>query len=198
MNLITVSGYLGAGKTLGMSYLAHYWANQSNATLFSNYALRGSKQFVHLTDFLQVANEQSSIVCLDESHLDLSSRDFNTNSVKWFTNVSFYLRKMRCTLMLTTPLFSNLDTRIRGIVNIHIQVSKDKQFFYYDFYDMQRMVYLKRKRVRYADLIALGSSLYDTFAMVVPLEYPAKKEDFNKFLHDLKATNERFNFSKIS
>jgi hypothetical protein len=94
--------------------------------------------------------------------------------------------------MMTTPMFSNLDSRIRGVTNIYISVSKDDRFFYYDFYDVQQEIYLKRLRVRNDVVKEIGSDLYDTYSMVTPLEYPSKKEEFVQFLHDLKRVNEHF------
>ncbi|HHT7203765.1 hypothetical protein PDK24_28165 [Bacillus cereus] len=191
-NLIVIDGFLGAGKTLGMSYLAHHYQSKSNCTLYSNYGLANAKPIKNLVDFIDVAKQESSIVCLDESHLDLSSRDFNSNSVKFFTNLIFYLRKMRCTLIMTTPMFSNLDSRVRDITNVYISVRKDKNFFYYDFYDVEREQFLKRKRIRYDLITQIGSHLYDTYSIVTPLEYPSKKEEFNEFLKELKQVNGAF------
>ena len=51
MNLIMIDGYLGSGKTLGMSLKALQWQQKSGCTLFSNYGLKGSIPFTSFADF---------------------------------------------------------------------------------------------------------------------------------------------------
>lgn len=186
MNLQVYEGYLGSGKTLGMSINAKYWQEMSGCTLYSNYGLSGSKPFTSMHDFLDVAKQPSSIICLDEAHVDLDARSFSTNHVKFFTQVSFYLRKLRCSLFITSPLFDNLDTRIRGITNIFVHVSKDKNYFYYPMYDIQSLKYLGTKKIRKENAFAIASQLYDTNALVTPITIPNTKEEYNKFLDELK------------
>lgn len=186
MNIVVFEGNLGAGKTNGMVILSKYIQQQSNnnVTLYSNFGVKDAKDFTSLYDFYDVCEQPSSIVMLDETHVDLDSRSFSSNHVKYVSQTSFYLRKMRCTLMLTSPLFENLDSRIRGITNILVHVSKDKKYFYYDFYDPQSERYLKTLKVNQQSAFQL--SLYDTNNIVVPLEVPEKKPEFDKFLIELK------------
>lgn len=191
MHVVVVEGYLGAGKTLGMTLLAKYLESCSNGVLYSNFGVKGAKQFTSLKHFLTVAADPSSIVMLDEAHIDLDSRSFSSNHVKFVSQTSFYLRKMRCTLMLTSPLYENLDSRIRGITNILVRVSKDKRYFYYEFYDIQSERYLKSFKVRQDKAFLLD--LYDTNTIVTPLEVPEKKPEFDRFLEELKhATDEYY------
>src|SRR6478735_1770324 len=178
MNVVIIDGVMGAGKTLCMSILAKRWQEMSGCTLYSNYGLIGSKPLTKFEDFIDVASQPSSIVCLDESHMDLSSRDFNTNSVKFFTNLVFYLRKVRCTLLLTSPLFENIDSRVRQVTNVWVHASKTKTHFVYDFYDVQLMNFIKSQKMNIEVASMIGSKIYDTYAMVTPLEYPTKREDF--------------------
>ncbi|MCG7218199.1 hypothetical protein MF069_36485 [Paenibacillus mucilaginosus] len=195
MNLAIIDGFLGAGKTLGMSLLSLYFQSQSNCTLYSNYGLAGSKEFTHYEQFLDVAKEPSSIICLDEAHTDLDSRSSTTNVVKYFTHLIFYLRKLRCTLMLSTPSIENLDARVRLIANLYVMVSKDKKYFYYDMYDMQKLRHLKRYKIRQADAFSVAAKAYDTYNIVLPVEFPSEKKEFNEFLPILKkATNDYYSF----
>lgn len=188
MYVMNFEGIMGNGKTLGMSIMAKYFQEQTGCTIYSNYGLKGSKHFSNFTDFLDVAIQPHSIVCLDEVHNDIDSRDFNTNSVKYFSHIVFYLRKMNCTLMMTTPLFENVESRIRGVTNIVVPVRKDKYYYYYPLYDWQSMKYLKTKKIKKDKAHMVAGQIFDTYAMVEPLEYPASRDDFKKLLKELKDT----------
>lgn len=192
MNLVIVDGYLGAGKTLAMTLLSLYFQSLSNCALYSNYGVTGAKEFTHYQDFLKIAHESSSLVLLDEAHTDLDARNFNTNSVKFFTHLIFYLRKLRCTLMLATPSIENLDSRVRAIANLYIHVTKNKNYFYYDCFDMQAGKYLKRYRIRQADAFQAAAMAYDTFNMVLPVTFPEDRKEFHSFITELKATSNEF------
>lgn len=192
MNLAIIDGYLGAGKTLAMTLLALYFQEMSSCAVYSNYGVIGSKKFDHYEDFLSIAEEDSTIVCLDEAHTDLDSRNFNTNAVKFFTHLIFYLRKLRCTLFLATPSIDNLDSRVRSIANLYIHVSKDKKYFYYDFYDMQSAKYLKQYRIRQVDAFVCANLAYDTFNMVLPVEFPTDRVVYNDFVKVLKEKSNSF------
>lgn len=192
METIMFDGQRGNGKTLGMATMAKYWQYQSGCTLYSNFGLAGSKPFSSFYDFFDVAVQPSSIVCLDEVHNDIDSRDFNTNAVKYFTHIAFYLRKMRCTLMLTSPLFENIESRIRGTTDIYIPVQKDKNYYYYPHYDWQGQRHLKTLKIKKDKAHAIGSHIYDTYAMVTPMEYPNTRDEFKSLLADLKLRNEQY------
>lgn len=192
MNLISFEGQMGNGKTLGMSILAKYYQEKTGCTLYSNYGLEGSKPFNSFYDFLDVCMQPSSIVCLDESHNDVDSRDFSSNSVKFFSHIVFYLRKMRCMVMMTSPLFENLDSRIRGVTNVVVSVSKDKDYYYYPFFDYQSNKSLKTIKIKKDNAHSLAESIFDTYAMVTPLEYPSSRDEFKKLLIDIKLKNQAY------
>lgn len=192
MYVINFEGIMGNGKTLGMSLMAKYFQEQTGCTLYSNYGLVGSKPFHSFYDFLDVAVQPSSIICLDEVHNDIDARDYNTNAVKYFTHIVFYLRKMRCTLMMTSPLFENVESRVRGVTNIVIPVHKDNDYYYYPFYDWQSLKYLKTKRVKKENAHKASKFIFDTYSMVTPLEYPENRNDFKKLLQDLKQANDNY------
>jgi hypothetical protein len=192
MNVVIIDGYLGAGKTLGMTILADYFRSLSHCAMYSNYGIRGSKPFSTFDDFLNVATEKSSLICLDEAHTDLDSRSFNTNAVKFFTHMVFYFRKLRTTLFLATPSIDTIDSRVRGICNLYVQVTKDKKYFYYTMYDLQRMKRLKRYKIPQDKAFSLAGTLYDTYNMVLPVEYPADRNSFNELVKKVKIVNEQF------
>lgn len=178
-------GPLGSGKTLGAVVFANYLKAKSPQTvLYSNFGMKNAKTISSLEQFLEISQNPSSVIVLDEAHVDLDSRSFNTNHVKFITATSFYLRKMRCTLIMTSPLFENLDSRIRAITNALCLVSKDKTHFYYDMYDPTSGRKLGTKKIK--QQLAFSLNLYDTNAIVTPLEVPETKKDFDAFLVRLK------------
>ncbi|MEB9514642.1 hypothetical protein P4I89_35705 [Bacillus cereus] len=192
MNVMVFEGFLGSGKTLGMTLFAHHFKQKSNCVLYSNYGVVGSKPFTEIEHFKNIAQEESSILNFDEAHIDLDARSFSSNSVKFFSQVSYYLRKLRCTLFIASPSFDDLDARIRGITNVLVKVSSDKKYFYYTMYDIQSKRYLKRMRISKKKAFVVGSKIYDTSAMVSPVKVPEKRQDFMEFLEALKSTAEEY------
>jgi hypothetical protein len=200
VNLMVIDGYLGSGKTLGMTLLSLFFqemvkeesAGSTSCTLYSNCGIKGSKEFTHYSQFIDVAQQPSSIIALDEAHSDLDARNFATNAVKFFTHLIFYLRKLRCTLIMATPSIENLDSRVRAITNVYCMVSKDTKNFYYDMYDLQKLKHLKRYKIRKEDAFAAASLAYDTYNMVLPVEFPQDRNEFHDFVKALKAMNSDF------
>lgn len=191
-NLIMYDGRMGSGKTSLMSLEALLYQKESNCTLFSNYGLTGSLPFTDFEDFKKVAVQPSSIICLDESHLDISNRDFSTNSVKFFVNMVFFLRKMRCTLMMTSPLFENIDTKVRDVTNVYIHCSNHSGYFNYQYYDVERERLIKSKRISEERIESLVPYIYDTYEMVVPLSYPASRNEYLKIFEEVKELNKKY------
>lgn len=195
MNFIVFEGALGTGKTNGAVVFANYIKQLAPETvLYSNFGMKNAKEFTSLYDLYELANNPSSIVVLDEAHIDLDSRSFNTNHVKFISQTSFYLRKLRTTFIMTSPLFENLDSRIRGITNMLVVVSKDKNNFYYDCIDIQSDRYLKRKKIQKEYSFSLD--LYDTNSIVTPISVPETKKDFDMFLAELKRITDNFYIGK--
>lgn len=192
MNFMVFTGYLGSGKTLGATIFALYYQQKSGCALYSNNGITGSKPFTKLDDFKSIAQEESSILVLDEAHMDLDARSFNSNHVKFFTQLSYYLRKLRCTLIITSPSFSDLDSRIRNITNVLAFVTKDKTHFHYELVDIQSTKHLKNMRIKKDNAFKISEHYFDTAAMVTPVDVPAKKDDFLDFLDELKLISENY------
>lgn len=192
MNFMVFNGYLGSGKTLGAAIYAKHYSQLSGCALYSNCGLLGSKPFTSIDDFKQIATEESSILLLDEAHMDLDARSFSSNHVKFFTQVSYYLRKLRCTLIITTPSFSDLDTRIRNITNILAFVEKDSEYFRYELWDVQSKVLKKNMKIKKENAFMVADTLFDTNSMVTPIDIPKNKDDFKDFLDELKTISEQF------
>lgn len=191
-NLIMFDGRMGSGKTVGMSIKALDLQNRSGCTLFSNYGLVGSIPFTSFEDFKKVAVQPSSIICLDESHMDLSNRDFNMNSVKFFVNMVFFLRKMRCTLMMTSPLFENIDSKVRAVTNFYIHVSQRNGYLNYYYYDVEQNSFLKQDRLSMDTVNRIGEHIFDTYEMVTPLDYPKTRDEFLNIMAEVKSLNKMY------
>jgi Zonular occludens toxin (Zot). len=192
MYLMGFDGTMGQGKTFGMSTMAQYFRQKSGCTLYSNYGLKHSKLFTSFEDFLDVAQQPSSIICLDEIHTDLDSRSVNTNASKYLTHMLFYLRKIRATIFFSSPDITNVDLRVRLVMNIYCRVRKNKKSFYYEMYDMQKMKYLKTLRIEQKKAFAIGHQIYDTNKMVVPMEFPSDRESYVRVLNNLKSISDQY------
>lgn len=192
MNVIMFEGYMGKGKTLGATLFAKDIEQRSNAVLYSNYGLKGAKPFTSFRSFLDVANEPSSIVVLDEAHIDLDSRSYNTNAVKFFTTLVFYLRKLRCTLILTSPLFTNIDSRVQNVTQLLVPVKKTRKEFIYPIINYETGELIRTRRIKQEDAFRISESLFDSYSMVTPLEYPQSREEFNSLLEELKIKNAEY------
>lgn len=186
MELVIFTGNRGVGKTLGMSLYALYLKGKTGCDLYSNYGLNGSQEFSSFIDFKSVAASGHSLVLLDECHNDIDSRDLSS-ATKYFSHIVFYLRKLDCTLFMSTPLFSNVSARVRNVTNVLVNVSKNKKFFFYDFYDVQRdFFHVKRFRLVKDSVFDFARDVYDTKAIVTPLSYPQNKKEFEDLLKDIK------------
>lgn len=192
MYLMGFDAPMGQGKTLGMSLLAQNYRQKSGCTLYSNYGLKGAKLFTNFEQFLDVAKQPSSIICLDEIHTDLDSRSGNTSVSKYLTHMFFYLRKIRATVFYATPDISNVDLRVRQITNVYCRVHKNKHSFYYDMYDLQSLRTLKTLRINQQKVFNIINQIYDTHKMVVPMEFPETKQEYLQLIKMLKEISDDY------
>jgi len=192
MYLMGFDGRMGQGKTLGMSLYAQHFRQKSGCTLYSNYGLANAKLFTNFEQFIEVAQQPSSIICLDEIHQDLDSRSVNTNVAKYLTHMIFYLRKIRATIFFASPDITNVDLRVRLVMNVYCRVRKNKKNFYYDMYDMQSERYLRTQRIQQSKVFQISDQIYDTHKMVVPMDFPSTKEEYVKILNLLKETSDQY------
>ncbi|MDT2277700.1 zonular occludens toxin domain-containing protein [Paenibacillus larvae] len=192
MNVIIFDGIMGSGKTLGCSILAKHFQLRSECALYSNYELQGATHFSKYEQFLDLANNKSSILCIDEGHTDVDSRNALQNTVKWFTHIIFYLRKLRTTMFFTTPNIENLDYRVRSVCNLYCRCYKDKDYFRYAMFDLQANKFLKEYKIKQDIAKHIGAEIYDTTGIVTPIEWPDDKKTFNDFITKLKNLNNNF------
>lgn len=176
-----------------MSLLIKYYQQRiGGCPINSNYELEGSKEFTSYLNFIDLATQPCSLVGLDESHHDLDARSGTSNSVKFFSHLVFYLRKLKTTMFLTTPTINTLDQRVIKVCQLYCQASKDKEYFYYTFYDLQRGGRLVRRfKVLQSTAFQIASLIYDSDAMITPMAFPVK-DDWLPFLENLKETRQTY------
>lgn len=184
-------GNLGEGKTFGASVLAHYFASRAKRVgipvdLYSNYGLQGSHDLKSYKDFYGVAKSPNSIVVLDEAHVNLDSRLFGKGANIYMTQFFFYLRKLRCSLFMTTPNIRNLDSRMRMLTNILVICNKWGGGFRYQFWDMQGERLLRTAFMhRHVAKEIFKCRIYDSHAIVRNVEFPSNERTFDSFLEKI-------------
>lgn len=194
-----IRGNLGEGKTSCASILAHYFkflalTDGIDIQLFSNYGLLDSEPISTYEDFYKVACcRHGAIVVLDEGQGSLDSRNFSSKTNIYWSQFSFYLRKLGggTTLIITTPDLDNIDVRFRRIMNIFIDCRKGKSKFHYDFYDYQAKRFLKTLSLpfyRAREIFSAG--LYNTDTIVTAVKFPSNDREFEDFLNNLKQIQE--------
>lgn len=198
-----IQGPLGAGKTLIMSILAHYWKNRVEAAggkidLFSNYGLLDSYPMDHYTDWYKVAESQGSIVCWDEAQMAFSNRKWGQHGQLIATEIMMYTRKMKSVQMYCSPSINNVDSRIRQIVEVLVTVTKvgDKGFSIH-FEDYQTRTFMHRQFFpMYKAKKIFNLKLYDTFNMVQGFPLPSTEKQSKPFFEKLEEIHDNARFSK--
>lgn len=188
MYLVVFDGLMGSGKTLAMSLLASYLHKKHDLIVYSNYSFYGSKEFNSFYNFLDIARETKPVLLLlDEGHIDLDSGDFSTNAAKYFSHLFFYFRKLNCRLFITTPIFSNINTRFRALCSILVSCSSFSDFFIFNIFDVQRNVFLKQIKIYKEHAFSYSQSVYDTNSIVAPIVFPANRLEFTELLSSIKS-----------
>ncbi|MCC2370347.1 zonular occludens toxin domain-containing protein [Bacillus cereus] len=195
---IFIQAPLGQGKTLLMSLLAHYWKKKvedggGKIELFSNYELADSKPINHYTDWYEVAEAQGSICCWDECQMAFSNRKWSRHGSTIATEVMMFTRKMKSVQMYCSPSISNVDSRIRQIVEVLVDVRQiPNRGFSIRFSDYQTGEMLNKtflpmsKAKKFFDL-----ELYDTHQMVKGFPLPQTERESDKFFDTLEEIHDR-------
>lgn len=188
-----IQGPLGSGKTFLMSLLAHHWKNKAEARgaeikLFSNYHLQDAQQMVNYQDWYDVAEAQGSIVCWDEAQMAFSNRKWSKYGQGVATEIMMFTRKMKSVQIYCSPSIHNVDSRIRQIVEVLIDVRKiGEKGFSIRFTDYQTGQFMhsqflpmnKAKKI-------FKLNLYDTYQMVTGFPLPNTEREGDKFFDELE------------
>lgn len=188
-----IDGEMGAGKTSMMSLLAAYFSRRfDNLTVWSNYGLQGSRPFTSYRDFLTMASLPSSLALVDEGYMTFDARNFGSKGQINFTQLLYYLRKLRITVMFSAVDMDSLDNRIRKIIDVYVFARKRGGYHHYYFYEYRTMRLLKRVQIPTSKMKFLLQqlNLYKTWKIVRPIELPDK--DFHAFVDQLDIANDLF------
>lgn len=188
-----IQGPLGAGKTFMMSLLAHHWKEKvlrqgGQIKLFSNYGLKDSYPMTHYTDWYQVAAAQGSICCWDEAQMAFSNRKWSKYGSTLATEVMMYTRKMQSVQIYCSPSIKNVDSRIRDIVEVLINVRKigDKGFSLH-FTDWQTGEFMQKQFIpMFKANKVFKMNLYDSYQMVQGFPLPATEKQGEEFFEKLE------------
>lgn len=202
---IFVEGGLGQGKTFIMSVLAHHWRervrlNGGELKLFSNYGLEDSYPMSHYTDWYEVAKAQGSICCWDEAHMAFSNRKWSRFGSTLATEVMMYTRKMQSVQIYCSPSIKNVDSRIRDIVEVLIQVRRlpNNKGFSYRMIDYQTGEFRNKHFLpmfKAKQIFKLG--LYDTHQMVQGFPLPSTEPQGEKFFQTLEEIHNESRRKKV-
>lgn len=188
-----IQGPLGSGKTFMMSLFAHHWREKvrmrgGDIKLFSNYGLKDSHDMSHYTDWYDVARSQGSICCWDEAQMAFSNRRWSKFGQGIATEIMMFTRKMKAVQMYCSPSINNVDSRIRQIVEVLVNVRKigDKGFSIHftdyqtgQFMHKQFLPMFKAKKI-------FKMNLYDTYAMVSGFPLPNDERQSIEFWEKLE------------
>lgn len=188
-----IQGPLGSGKTFIMSTLAHHWREKvrqlgGDVLLFSNYGLKDSYDMDHYTDWYKVAEAQGSICCWDEAQMAFSNRKWSKYGNTIATEIMMFTRKMKSVQMYCSPSINNVDSRIRQIVEVLIDVRKigDKGFKL-RFTDYQTGEFMHQQFLpMYKAKKIFKLNLYDTYQMVQGFPLPATEREGIEFFKKLE------------
>ncbi len=188
-----IQGPLGAGKTFIMSLLAHHWRERvrlqgADIKLFSNYELKDSQDMSHYTDWYDVARAQGSICCWDEAQMAFSNRRWSSYGQGIATEIMMFTRKMKSVQMYCSPSIGNVDSRIRQIVEVLVNVRKigDKGFSIH-FTDFQTGTFMHKQFLpmwKAKQIFKLN--LYDTYNMVQGFPLPKTEREGMEFFEKLE------------
>lgn len=199
--IIAFEGNLGAGKTLGMTVFTWYFALECNANVLSNLPYKPEAFAKHqaknpdfwlgylgdFTDFVTLAENGGGIIAWDEFHQSADSRSWARKTQVYFTQFAMYLRKINSPMFFTSQsVINQVDVRIRQILDGVIVCRKTAGAFVYELYDA--VTWQRKKRfVLPRFFVQKFFSVYDTYRIVRPVEFPSTDRQYVDFLDKLEA-----------
>jgi hypothetical protein len=193
-----IQGPLGGGKTFLMSLLAHHWKQKverqgGDIKLFSNYGLKDSYPMTHYSDWYEVAAAQGSICCWDEAQMSFSNRRWSNYGATVATEIMMYTRKMKSVQIYCSPSINNVDSRIRQIVEVLINVRKvGNKGFSLHFTDWQSQEFMHKQFIpMFKAKQFFKMDLYDTFNMVQGFPLPGNERQGTEFFEKLEQIHDQ-------
>jgi hypothetical protein len=167
--LIGMMGKMGAGKTLSMSTLATFLHKQTGAPLYANYQLEGAQKIESFNDLMKV---DTAIFCFDEMWLSMDARQWkdNVRLTQWINQT----RKKKLIILYTTQHIRQIELRARNATDILVYCEKTPQGHWLTFVDWAYKTIGRRYLIPH-EAAQKFYHLYDTFEVLKPLEWTAKK-----------------------
>lgn len=197
MHHMAIQGGLGAGKTFLMSLLAHWWREQAmlqgvNVELFSNYELKDSTQMIDYTDWYKVAEADTSIICWDEAQVNFDNRGWSKFENKISTEIAMYGRKLRCIQIYAMPNVGFIDSRIRNVIEVIVNVRKDAKGYHLFFSDFQTKEFLRKAFIpKWKAERVFKIDLYDTYSFVRSVPLPSTEKQAKDFWDTLETIHKK-------
>lgn len=198
-HIIVVQGNLGAGKTTLASIMAYMYRNLvlnkgGTVELFSNYDLLGATQMKDYTDWYKVADAHGSICVWDEAHRIMDSRQALKHENILTSHVLTFARKMAAIQIFVTPVITNLDSRLRQIAEVLINVrkigNKGMKFDYFDYQAKNESVFGKFIHSRFLPAGKVKQvhklDLFDSHSFVSGFPLPKTERLSEQFMIELE------------
>jgi len=163
--LIGISGNVGSGKTLLLTYLGIKEYLQKN-NIFANYTLYGMN-YSHLTSPSEFDELKEGIFLGDELWLWADSRQSMSKKNRFITKILAKSRHKKIDIIYTTQDFRQMDARIRRITDIWYfpRLIHNNKICKYDYNNLRTGDYGSR---HFPTKIIFG--LYDTYEDLSYLE----------------------------
>lgn len=198
-HVIGVMGNLGAGKTTIASVITHLYkgqieSNDGKVKLFANYDLTGSTRMKVSEDWFKIADAHGSICVWDEAHRSFNNRTSLSFNNILATDILTFCRKMASIQIFVTPSIKRLDTRIREMLEVLIQVrpmgNKGIRFDYFDFQadgygqngQFLHSRFLSGQKVKQIHSL----NLFDSHSFVSGFPLPATEREAKVFMEELE------------
>jgi energy-coupling factor transporter ATP-binding protein EcfA2 len=209
-HIVGVMGPLGAGKTTLASIMAWLWKNKVEARgghvqLFSNYGLSGSVGMNDYSDWYKVATAQGSICVWDEAHRVIDARQALKSENILTSHVLTFARKMSSIQIFVTPAITNLDSRLRQLLEVLIVVSKvGNKGMRFQYYDYQAQNYGAMGKYLHSRFLPAGKvsaihklNLFDSHSMVGGFPLPKTEREQIKFMEELENQHDKARFLNV-
>lgn len=208
--IIAFTGNLGSGKTLGMTVWAWHFSLRTRSNLLSNLpyrpeAFQRHKKAIpgfwlgYLEDqegFVELAKRGGGIIAWDEIHQSIDSRSWARKTQVYFTQFLMYLRKLDSPLFLTTQSLGQIDVRVRSIIDFVVYCERYRSGFLYLVTTADGRV-LRRSYLRQGDA-KQWFSVFDSYRIVRPVEFPATEREYVRFLDRLQGAIPKRRQPKLS
>jgi hypothetical protein len=146
----------------------------------------------HYTDWYKVAEAQGSIVCWDEAQMAFSNRKWSKFGNSLATEVLMMVRKMMSVQIYCSPSIKNVDSRIRDVVEILVNVRNIGSGFTLMFTDYQTGEYMHKQFIpKWKAEKIFKLALYDSYNMVQPFPLPSTEKQGEEFFQKLEEIHDK-------